>query len=215
MLTAYLEEEEDDDYKALADFFEPQIQELYLKVADHHPLQLVALENELLDPAFEGLYIPKILGYSVLRGYVNESYKYYRPQDHFSGVLEAIINSSNFEMISKRIGQSVQIGFALSSDIWITNIINNISNKKVKYFLQSQKLEKYRNPDIRRIGLIKYRRQFQSLNYQSTEFPDSIADLQAFAPSIKEFLLYRSDKNYDNSSLHKHLNDFINNLTPV
>ena len=84
----------------------------------------------MLDEQFEGLYLPKVLGYSVLRGRVNEKVKYFRPQNHFKNVLEAIINSSNFEVIKQRVGQSIQIGFAFSSDIWITNIIEKVNNKK-------------------------------------------------------------------------------------
>jgi hypothetical protein len=211
LLEVYLENEETDDYKALAEHFEPQIQELYLKVAEKNPLQLESLELQLLDPSFEGLYTPKILGYSVLRGDVNNRFKYSRPQDHFRKILEAIVKSSNFEMISQRIGQSVQIGFALSSDIWITNFLNEIENKKVKYFLQSQKLEKYRALEKRKAGLFNYRRQFQSLNYLSTEFPSNATGLMALAPSIKNFLIYRSHKNYDNTSLNTHLEAFIGN----
>ncbi|NNF33351.1 MAG: hypothetical protein HKN68_04545 [Saprospiraceae bacterium] len=211
LLSAYLDTEESEDYKALAEHFEPQIQELYIKVADHHPLQLEALEEQLLDNGFEGLYIPKVLGYAVLRGHVNDKTKYSRPQNHFKKILQAIVSSSNFEMISQRTGQSIQIGFALSSDIWITNFLNGIENKKVKYFLQSQKLEKYRNQGKRKAGLYNYRRQFQSLNYQSTSFPSEPSELVVLAPSVKDFLIFRSHKNYDNSSLNNYLKEFITN----
>jgi hypothetical protein len=211
LLKAYLDTEEEEDYKALAEYFEPQMQELYLMVADRNPLQLVALENELLDEGFEGLYLPKVLGYSVLRSDVNDNFKYNRPQDHFKDILMAIVESSNFEMISKRTGQSIQIGFALSSDIWITNIINSVSNKKIKYFLQAQKLEKYRIIDQRRSGLYNYRKQFLSLNYSSTEFPNDVSGLILLAPSIKKFLFFRAKSNYNNESIYKHLNSFIDN----
>ena len=211
LLEAYLDTEEETEYKPLAEHFEPQIQELYLKVADKNPLQLEALEIELLNSEFEGLYIPKIVGYSVLRGDVTENYKYSRPQNHFRTILESIVDSANFEMISKRIGQSVQIGFALSSDIWITNFLNEITNKKVKYFLQSQKIERYRSVDHRKTGVLSYRRQFHSLNYQSAQFPDTLSDLHVLAPEVKNFLLYRAAKDYDNSSLNSHITKLIAN----
>ena len=210
-LERFLEEEEEEDYKEMADAYEPLIQELYFKVADKNPLQLVDLELQLLDPMFEGLFIPKILGFSVLRGHVDSNYKYSRPQNHFRDILAAIIDSSNFEVISRRIGQSIQIGFALSSDIWITNFIESVENKKIKYFLQAQKLEKYRTANGRQAGLQSYRKQFLSLNYLSADFPDTTAELQIFAPSIKDFLLFRADSAYDNSSLIKYLDGFINN----
>ena len=38
-------------------------------------------------------------------------------------VLRGICESSNFEVIKQRIGQTLQIGFALSSDIWVTNLL--------------------------------------------------------------------------------------------
>ncbi len=209
LLASYLEEEEEEAYKALVAHFEPQIQEVYMKVADTLPLQLKSLEKELLDPGFEGLYLPKVLGYSVLRGEVNEHVKYRRPQNHFKEILEAITQSSNFDLIANRTGQSVKIGFALSSDIWVTNLLDSVVNKKVKYFLQSQRSEEYRSQKIRNTGLFKYRRQFHSLNYQSTEFATTKTDLVTFAPSIKNFLLYRSANGYDNESLVPHIEKMI------
>ncbi|NNK90411.1 MAG: hypothetical protein HKO89_07360, partial [Saprospiraceae bacterium] len=119
-LKKFLDEEEDDDYRALVQKYEGAIHDLYTRVANDNPLQLVSIEEHLLDSEYEGLYLPKALGYSVLRGRINDDIKYYRPQNHFKNILETIINSSNFEQINQRIGQSIQIGFSLSSDIWIT-----------------------------------------------------------------------------------------------
>lgn len=211
-LKKYLDEEEDDDYKALVTKFEGSIHELYEQVANEHPLQLVQFENYLLQEEFEGLYLPKVLGYSVLRGRIDRSIKYYRPQNHFSDVLEFIINSSNFDQIKQRVGQSIQIGFALSSDIWITNIIENVTNKKVKTFLQSQKLLKYRDEKIRNSALVKYRKQFQSLNFKTTNFPNSLQELLVEAGSIKDFLVYRArGKDFKNDSLIPVLEKMISN----
>lgn len=209
LLATYLDTEEDDDYKALYEAFEPQIEEVYEEVADKHPLQLVALEEALIDEGFEGLYLPRILGYTVLRGAVNDHLKYVRPQNHFKNILKGIANSANFEMLKKRIGQSVQIGFALSSDIWITNLIEEIKNKRVKYFLQSQKLEKYRDSKMRNSGLRKYHKQFESLNFQSAEFPSTLAELKIQTQETDEFLKYRAMSDLDNSSLNTHINQLL------
>ena len=57
-LEKYLDEEEDDDYKALAAELEPEIQELYLRVANDNPLQLESFEKVMLDDGYEGLYLP-------------------------------------------------------------------------------------------------------------------------------------------------------------
>ena len=143
-----------------------------------------------MDEQFEGLYLPKVLGYSVLRGRVNENVKYYRPQEHFAEVLEFIINSSNFEQIKQRVGQSIQVGFALSSDIWITNTIDKVTNKRVKSVLSSQKMHRYLDPKIRNSALVKYRKQFQSLNFQTAVFPSDLHEFQLEAASIKDFLIY-------------------------
>ena len=210
-LEAYLDTEEFEEYKALIEAYEPEIQELYLTVADENPLQLIALEEYLIQPEFEGLYIPKIIGYTVLRGQVNTNYKYVKPQDHFKTILLAIAQSSNFEMIKARVGQSVQMGFALSSDIWITNITDSISNSRVKYFFQSQKVDKYRNVVNRKSGLFKYRKQFESLNFYTADFPSSVAELKSDFPGLRAFLVERGKGNYDNSSLNSHINAFIKN----
>lgn len=210
-LEKYLDEEEEEDYKALAAELEPEIQELYLRVANDNPLQLESFEKELLDDGYEGLYLPKVVGYSVLRGTVDDNVKYRHPQDHFREILYDISNSPNFEMIKQRIGQSVQVGFALSSDIWITNLVEKISNKRVRSFLESQKSDHLRIAANRAVAFKKYQKQFESLNFLSTEFPQTPGELKSNYHSMRAFLLYRRDEQYNNESLHKHLLAFISN----
>jgi len=127
-LKTYLEEEEEEDYQKLRTDFEPSIGALHQVVAEHHPLQLVSFEEELLDEKFEGLFLPRILGYSVLRGEVGEHYRYVRPQPHFKKILLSVCRSSNFDTIKKRMGQTIQTGFALSSDIEMLAIYGSFMN---------------------------------------------------------------------------------------
>jgi hypothetical protein len=150
-LAAYLNSEEEVDYNELKSNFEPSIAEIYQDVAQNSPLQLIALEQVLMDPVFEGLFLPKLLGYVVLRGNVNNDFKYIRPQEHFKDLILAISSSPNFELLRKRIGMSVQVGFALCSDIWITNVLESIENKRVKQFFQNQKNEKFVHLAERRV----------------------------------------------------------------
>ncbi len=210
-LSQYLEEEEEEYYQQLKELFEPRIGVVYDEVAAKDPLQLIPLEQILLDPAFEGLYLPKILGYSVLRGEFDENYKYVRPNDHFKEVLLAICHSANFDILKKRIGQSIQVGFALSSDIWITNLINSIDNKRVRYYLQGQKLEKYRQLNDRKIGYRRYLRQFRNDNFQTAEFPETLNELKVLFSPLKHFLLYRVRIKADNSSVTAPIREFIDN----
>ena len=83
-LKNYLDSEEDEDYKALIAKFENEIHELYIQVGNENPLQLESFESYLLHEEFEGLYLPKVLGYSVLRGRVNNRIKYYLSLIHIS-----------------------------------------------------------------------------------------------------------------------------------
>lgn len=211
ILSRYLEEEEEEVYQELRDTYESALEALHTAVGLTHPLQLVDLEARLCDTAFEGLYLPRILGYVVLRGEINERTKYIRPQDHFKEILSAICNSNNFDILKQRIGQAIQVGFALSSDIWITNLINDMTNKKVKSFLMAQKLEKYRDPVIRLSGLVKFRKQFESLNYQTAEFPNTLNELKQLAPALKSFIVYRANKSFDNASIFPSIQNFIEN----
>jgi hypothetical protein len=201
LLATYLDTEEEEDYLALKNYFEPQISELHEKVAAENPLQLVNFERKLFNEGFEGLYLPRILGYSVLRGEINERIKYIRPQDHFKDIIVTICNSLNFDQLKNRIGQTMQVGFGLSSDIWISNLKGLFSNKKIVAFLDSQRLPKYRDAKNRLTGLVKFRKQFESLNYHTTDFAENITELKLKAPSMKSFLIYRSVKEFDNSQL--------------
>lgn len=214
-LEAYLDTEEYDDYKVLIDGFEDQLQELYQDVADHHPLQLESLETAFLRDDLEGLYLPKIVGYTVLRGDVDENFKYRRPQSHFSDILKYIASSMNFGMIKMRVGQSIQTGFALSSDIWISNLVDAIPNKKVSYFLQSQKNLKFRETKNREVARNKYLKQFASLNYHTAEFPKTVTELSLDYYGLRDFLLYRASHDFDNSSLMSYIEEFIANKNLV
>ena len=210
-LTKYLEEEEYDDYKSLIEKFEPSLQELYDDVAANNPLQIIALETAMLREDLEGLYMAKIVGYAVLRGSVNENVKYRYPQDHFKNIINAMAANSNFDMIKQRVGLSLQIGFALSSDIWITNLAEAMNNKGVKYFLESQKLHKYRDITNRKLALQKYRKQFQSLNFMTANFPSNYSELKVNFHGLKTFLQHRIANDFDNASLTEHINTFITN----
>ncbi|MBK7869525.1 MAG: hypothetical protein IPJ74_02005 [Saprospiraceae bacterium] len=210
-LQQYLDTEEEEDYTRLKELYEAKIGALYEEVANDKPLQLIPFELVLLDPAFEGLFLPRILGYSVLRGEYDEHFRYTRPQEHFKDILLAICNSANFEILKKRIGQSIQIGFALSSDIWITNLINSIVNKKVRYYLQAQKLDRYRRDTDRRIGYLRYKQQFKNDNYHTAEFPDSANTLPIYFSPLKHFLIYRINTQANNESIIPYIKNFIEN----
>lgn len=197
ILANYLEEEDDDLYIQLKDAYEPKIEELHGEVALNDPLQLVSFEQELLDAGLEGLFLPRILGYSVLRGAINEHYKYVRPQEHFKDILLTIANSSNFDLISQRIGQTVEVGFALSSDIWITNLIAEIVNKRVSQFLQTHKLIKFRDIRSRHTAYLKYKRQFANYNFLTASVPETSADIKIESQSILNFLNYRASLSAD------------------
>ncbi|HMQ47921.1 MAG TPA: hypothetical protein PKA00_10870 [Saprospiraceae bacterium] len=211
ILQQYLEEEEEEYYTQLKELYEPAMKELYDEVAEKDPLQLISLETVLLAQEFEGLYLPRILGYAVLRGELSADYKYVRPQNHFKDVLMAICESANFDILRKRIGQSIQMGFALSSDIWVTNLINSLDNKKIRYFLQSQKVERYHFPEERQKGLVRYKRQFTHDNFYTAIFPNTVSELKIQFQSLKQFLLYRVRPGMNNESIVPHLKTFVEN----
>jgi hypothetical protein len=205
ILANYLEEEEEEYFNQLKDLFEPQLAEIYTKVATENPLQLISLELILTNENFEGLFLPKILGYTVLRGEVDQNFRFFRPQEQFKTILLAICNSANFDILKKRIGQTIQIGFALSSDIWITNLINEVTNKKVRTYLQSQKMDHLRDKDDRKKAFLKYSSQFKLENFMTAEFPENEDELNLGYTALKRFLLYRVSIHADHSSILKPL----------
>jgi hypothetical protein len=211
LLATYLDDEEEASYQALRDEFEPQLETLYEHVAENHPLQLTTFETALLHPEFEGLYISKILGFSVLRGEIDSEYHYRRPQDHFKDVLLAIAGSSNFEWIKTKIGQSCQIGFALSSEIWVSNLISQIENKKIRQFFESMILDKYRSLSARKAAYDGYYRQFLHHNYHSTDFPKTLGELKSLFSSVEKFIQYRIKNAKVNMSLLPNFKEFLNN----
>ncbi len=210
-LKTYLEEEEEEDYIKLRTEVEPLIGALHQVVAEHHPLQLVAFEEALLDEKFEGLFLPRILGYAVLRGEVDNLYRYVRPQPHFKKILLSVCGSSNFDTIKKRMGQTIQTGFALSSDIWITSLINEITNKRIRYFLQGLKDSRFQIVKERQILYTRYFRQFKTENYQSATFPTNLSELKVEFSSLKLFLIHRIMSGVTNTSVAPEIVNFLNN----
>lgn len=211
ILNTYLDSEEEEDYKTLITAFEPALFELHQRVATEQPLQLVSLEKALLQAELEGLLLPRILGFSVLRGELNDSIKYVRPQEHFKQILQTICTSSNFDYVKNRIGQSVQLGLSLSSDIWVTNLINQFDMKNTRYYLQSMKNPTYRTRENREAILMRYRKQFAEFNYFTTEFPSTVVGLESGFHSLKSFLLYRIKNNLSIDSYKDALIAFIGN----
>ncbi|MEO6130313.1 MAG: hypothetical protein ABIQ02_00590 [Saprospiraceae bacterium] len=211
LLATYLEDEEEASYQALRDTFEPQIDALYERVADDHPLQLTAFERELLVPDFEGLYLSRVLGFSVLRGEIDAEYHYRRPQDHFKDVLLSIADSSNFEWIKVKIGQGCQIGFALSSEIWVSNLISQVENKKVRHFFESMIIDKYRSLAARQQAYDSYYRQFLLHNYHSADFPKTVSELKTLFSALEKFIQYRIKNGKVNMSLLPDFKEFLNN----
>lgn|SRR5690606_17273359 len=209
LLSTYLESEEETDYKELVDFFEPEIQELYNQVANNDPLQLLSLENEILDDKLEGLFLPRILGYSVLRGALDDDFKYIRPQTAFREILTYICESVYFDFVKTRIGQTVQIGFALNSDIWTTSFINGIQNKRVVVYLRNLRSEQLWQKKNREIEYKKYRKQFEGYNFYTIEFPDDAIELKASYRQFLDFLKFRIKYELDNSSFENELIEFL------
>ena len=208
-LAQYLEEEEDEFYNDLRQEYEPMLSELHHRVAAEAPLQLVTFEKFLLEPVFEGLYLPRVLGYSVLRGEINDQYRYVRPNDHFKDILLAICRSVQFEQLKKRIGQSIQVGFALSSDIWITNLMSLVENKRIRYFLQQQKNDRFRDLKDRQELYTRYSNQFKNELYYSADFPKTLGEMKANFSALRQFLLKRFEVGGDNTSLKEQIKAFL------
>lgn len=210
-LAVYLENEEEDDFFTLKDKFEPPLAELHKEVAMEAPLQILSLEKEMLRPEMEGMYLPRLLGYSVLRGVFSDNYKYLLPQEHFKEILLAICESTNFDILKKRIGQAIQIGFSFSSDIWVTNLISGVSNKYIKKYMASHKLLKYRDPGVRYANYRRFKRQFAHDYFLTTDFPTTTAELAIKFPELKQFLEFRVKEKLDNKSFIPYLQEFITN----
>lgn len=211
ILEQYLEEEEDELYNQLRQVFEPQLSDLHHQVASEAPLQLVTFEKYLLEPPFEGLYLPKVLGYAVLRNEINDQYKYVRPNDHFKDILLAICRSPHFEQLKKRIGQTISVGFALSSDIWITNLMSLVENKRIRYFLQQQKNDRFRDQKDREDIYRRYANQLRNEQYYSADFPTTLSEMKPNFSALRQFLIKRFEKGGDNASLKGQIRAFLDN----
>ncbi len=131
-LKRFLEEEEEDDFKALKEKFEPEILELYAEVAAENPYMLFDLEEKMLVPELEGLFIPQLIAATVLRAEVTPDFLFARPQKQFAKIVQFATDSSNFDYfrVSSRLGMIA--GCALSSRIWVENLASRVRSPKVR-----------------------------------------------------------------------------------
>lgn len=211
-LASYLEEEEDEHYEALKNEFEPQLEAAHEQIMHYSPFESESFERYLLDDRFEGLYLPRIVGYSVLRPRINEHNYYVRQNEHFDEVLRYIAGNSNFDQLRSRIGQAVQVGFALSSDIYVSSTIEEIPSKRVRQFFQQQRSDDARTKEGRSRLLQRFRRQFRSKNYHYAPFPTEEKDLVGMTDHMVDFLLYRVSKpELNNDALPGPLYQFVTN----
>lgn len=208
-LASYLEEEEDQFYDALKLEFEPQIEQAYQQMIDFSPLEIESFELKILDEKFEGLFLPRILGYAVLRGEVTDHAYYARQNNHFGEILKAIAQNSNFDQLSSRIGQSIQCGFALSSDIFVSSLINDVSSKRVRQFLQAQRSSDALTMEGRRRIERRFRRQFRGRNYHYAPFPVNMVELTSYTNALIDFLLFRVSGDLNNDALLPTLQEMI------
>ena len=212
VLAQYLEEEEDEYYEALKAEFEPQIEAAHEQINHYSPVEVESFERYLLDDRFEGLFLPRILGYSVLRPQINERYFYTRQNDHFGTILSYIAGNVNFDQLRSRIGQAVQVGFALSSDIYVTGLVDEIPTKRVRQFLLQQKSDDARTAAGRQQIYNRYKRQFMSRNYQYAPFPMDESELISHTDHMVDFLLYRvSNGELNNDAMPAPLYEFATN----
>jgi hypothetical protein len=89
--------------------------------------------------------------------------------------------------LKKRIGQSISVGFALSSDIWITNLLTIVENKRIRYFLQQQKNDRFRDLKDRIDLYQRYSNQFRNELYFSADFPSSLGEMKANFSALPAF----------------------------
>ncbi|WP_116124624.1 hypothetical protein [Lewinella sp. IMCC34183] len=208
-LAQYLEDEEDDQYEALKAEFEPQIEAAHEQINHYSPFEIESFERYLLDDRFEGLFLPRILGYSVLRPQINPQFFYTRQNDHFGEILNYIAGNMNFDQLRSRIGQAVQVGFSLSSDIYVTGLVDGIPTKRVRQFLLQQKADDARTAAGRQQIFNRYKRQFMSRNYQYAPFPLEASELISHTDHMVDFLLYRvSSTELNNDALPAPLYQF-------
>jgi hypothetical protein len=209
-LAQYLEEEEESMYKEFQSAYEPLLEAIHQQVTNENPLQLVPLELLMIEPQFEGLYMPKILAYSVLRGEVSSESRYARPNDHFKAILLAICESPYFDFLKMRIGQAIKTGFTLSSDIWITGLMSSVENKRIRGFMQSQRTDVFLTPVERAAVHDKYLKQFKNELFRSAEFPENRADLEGNYSALRLFLLKRIAQKGNTDSLREKIFKFLN-----
>ena len=112
--------------------------------------------------------------------------KYNRPQDHFKDIVLAIAESANFDVIKQRIRQIIQVGFALSSDIWIASLLDRIENKKSSVLPEHAQCKAQRQPGERSNMLHRYSNQFLTTTFFCT-FSSNSLGLQVEEQSLKIF----------------------------
>ncbi|MBK6623315.1 MAG: hypothetical protein IPG32_21540 [Saprospirales bacterium] len=100
----------------------------------------------------------------------------------------------------------------LSSDIWISNLINTFENKKIRYYLQTQKLDKYRNEADRKEAYLRLQAAVCQRQLPNGRIPGTPTELTIMISPLKHFIIHRILlPGADNSTIIPEITAFIAN----
>jgi hypothetical protein len=84
-------------------------------------------------------------------------------------------------------------------------------NKRIRYFLQQQNNDKYRDPKERAQLYQRYFNQFRNEQYHAADFPASLGEMKANFSALRQFLLKRFELSSHNDSLKSKVMAFLDN----
>ncbi len=208
----YLDEEDEESYNTLRAKIEPYLNALYLEVSKNQPMQILTLEEAMMDHQLEGLYLDKLMSYSILRAKLTPDTRFDRSQDILEKMILFMTESSSFDLIENSMRLPVRMTFALSSNIWSNKVIEQISSKRAKEYLRRQLKEAKRDDHARVVQYKGLKKRYAEVPYQTAEVP-AVENLnwKVEYDDFRRFLVRRVEADVDNSTLVPSIYEFLNN----
>lgn len=208
---AYLESEEREEYKAVADKVEPYLQSLYNEIAEKNPMEIIEFEEILTDEALEGIFVDKLMYFTILRASVDENYRFERSQERLEELILFAAQSSSFEAMQRSLLLPVRLAFSLSSGIWGNKVIGKIKNKSAREFFQRQFGEATRDDHARAVQYRSLKKRFKEIKYQSASVPTDNINWKTEFADFRNFLVDRIGAGHDNTTVKASLYEFLEN----
>ncbi len=206
----YIDQIDQESFDAMKATLDPYLMALFNDVAGKAPLQLIALEDLIMDEELEGLFLPEILTFNVLRASVNDKSKFTRTPDRLERIIRFICISPGFDFIKNTIRLPLRLSLVMSSSIWGHKLAESIQARRSREYILQQLQEARRDEHASALQYKRLRDTYRHIAYQSAPVPVPGSTWKIQYIDFRKFIIDRINHSQDNAALKPSIYEMLN-----